>query len=669
MSRSRIPANPARPRRPLSAVIALVVAVPVLAVSAAPAAMAEDVSLVSDIRPGSQGSTPGTKLAVGQHLYFAADDGIVGDELWRTDGTRLGTELVKDLRPGNLGSGISSLTEFAGLVYFVAGDGVSGRELWMSDGTEAGTVQVADLRSGRTGSIPEQLTVVGDDLYFTADDGISGRELWRVRAGGVPTMVKDVRFGSETSSPGIIGALGDRVVFGADDGTLGREPWVTDGTAAGTSLLLDVVSDGPGSDPLPGALLGGRLIFPATSAAGVELWSTDGTPSGTRMVKDVVVGGDLNPRELVVAGSRLFFTGTTPSTGREVFVTDGTAQGTQVASETRGGSDSGQPTGLVAVGSAVLFSADNGNQGRELWRSDGTVAGSGMVQDINSLPGSMGPGAGDPRNLTRAGDGVYFSADDGRLGRELWKYSPATGRASLVHDLAEGVDSAEPADFGVLGEALVMSATLNSVGRELFSIAIEAPEATPTTVAIDGPESVEHGEGARLTVRVASASGFPGGTVRLLESGALIDQSALSNGVAELSVPVESSVGVHDFRVEYSGDTDYAPSSGTHRLEVAAATSSVRLSASRTKVRKGQKVNFRMDVTVSNSDAPEGRLVLKEEGRKRASLRMGGGDAGHIEKKLKLKKVGVREFTVTYKGGPTVGSSVSQRVVIRVVKR
>ena len=84
---------------------------------------------------------------MGNHLYFSANDGINGMELWKTDGTVSGTMMVKDLNPGATGSNPTGLTVFNNVLYFAATD-ANGTELWKSDGTANGTVLFKDLVSG-----------------------------------------------------------------------------------------------------------------------------------------------------------------------------------------------------------------------------------------------------------------------------------------------------------------------------------------------------------------------------------------------------------------------------------------------------------------------------------------------------------------------------------------
>ena len=61
-------------------------------------------------------------------------------------------------------------------LYFSADDGSSGNELWAHDTSNASTWRVADINSGTGSSYPGYYMeiLVGDTLYFSANDGSSG---------------------------------------------------------------------------------------------------------------------------------------------------------------------------------------------------------------------------------------------------------------------------------------------------------------------------------------------------------------------------------------------------------------------------------------------------------------------------------------------------------------
>jgi ELWxxDGT repeat protein len=62
-------------------------------------------------------------------------------------------------------------------LYFEANDGSSGNELWAHETTNSSTWQVADIRSGSSSGYANYITVMGTRLYFEANDGSSGLEL------------------------------------------------------------------------------------------------------------------------------------------------------------------------------------------------------------------------------------------------------------------------------------------------------------------------------------------------------------------------------------------------------------------------------------------------------------------------------------------------------------
>jgi ELWxxDGT repeat protein len=237
-------------------------------------------TLVKDIRASGSSSPHGLVDAAGL-LYFAADDGS-GAELWKSDGTSAGTVQVKDIAAG-APSGLAAWDVLkhpsavvGSTIFFAADDGSSGVELWKSDGTLAGTTQVKDIRPGAGGSNPSWLTTLRGTVYFVADDGATGPELWKTDGSAAGTVqVADILPGSAGSAPAeLVAVTGSLMVFSADDGLHGRELWRSDGSAAGTLLVDDVNPGLPSADPAWLTPSGPRLYFAATeSSGGRELWA------------------------------------------------------------------------------------------------------------------------------------------------------------------------------------------------------------------------------------------------------------------------------------------------------------------------------------------------------------------------------------------------------------
>jgi ELWxxDGT repeat protein len=85
--------------------------------------------MVKDINPGPASAVAAPFASVKNKLYFAADDGAHGYELWTSDGTRKGTVMVKDINPMGDGS-VRFPTNVGGTVFFGARDGTHSIELW-----------------------------------------------------------------------------------------------------------------------------------------------------------------------------------------------------------------------------------------------------------------------------------------------------------------------------------------------------------------------------------------------------------------------------------------------------------------------------------------------------------------------------------------------------------
>lgn len=131
------------------------------------------VEMVKDINPTGD-SNPKEFMKLNGKLYFSADDGSNGRELWVSDGTSGGTTMVKNINPSGDSNPVRFI-ELNGKIYFQADNGFNGKELWVTDGTATGTTMVKNINPSGDGNAYPFLKL-NNKIYFSADDGVNGQQ-------------------------------------------------------------------------------------------------------------------------------------------------------------------------------------------------------------------------------------------------------------------------------------------------------------------------------------------------------------------------------------------------------------------------------------------------------------------------------------------------------------
>jgi uncharacterized delta-60 repeat protein len=466
----------------------------------APPADPAPARLVRDLAPGPDSGFESARATLGGTVYFTVST-PQSLNLWKTDGTAVGTSRVSSLnvgdvtavsgmvlfntfdgatttlwRTGGTGGPVSlrrglrlrSAVSVSGKTVFAA-DSSDGSGVWRTDGTAAGT---SLLWKGSAG----ELTVVGSRVFFSGDDGRRGQELWASDGTARGTvLVKELSPGIDSSNPRGLLETSGRLLFTAEDASHGDELWVSDGTARGTFLLADIAAGVFGSSPEQFTRLGTSTYFVATTGdATPELWRTNGTRAGTVRVAEVPFGVS----NMVASGRRLFFAVLQSNNVYELWTSDGTGPGTRLL---RGDFRQGdgplgqQPDNFTDLNGTLYFTAGDPLRGRELWKSNGTIAGTTVVRDINP-----GPAGSRPFALTVAGGRLMFTADDGARGNEVWTSDGTAAGTRLLAEIQPGRNGSNPGDFSFLGLFTVagsnvfFAATDDEHGRELWVVPVGA---------------------------------------------------------------------------------------------------------------------------------------------------------------------------------------------------
>jgi ELWxxDGT repeat protein len=393
-------------------------------------------SIVKDINTDRAGFRLAELTAVGNRVFFItySTAPLANVTLWQSDGTAAGTTPVR--------SGQTTpydLTPFNGKLYFFDNE-----SLWVTDGTAAGTTSL----KGFTGLAPSVLGVLNGTLYFGADGGNTGVELWKTDGTATGTaFVKDINPGTGYGVFAQKGVVANNLLyFMGTDGVHGEELWRTDGTAAGTQMVKDLNPGSGGVAQLNAAVFKGALYFTFTTADPAHsvppaIWTTDGTDAGTTQVVQLNVPNVYAPN-LVPTPNRLLIVVTDPQHGSHVYDSDGTQAGTSlVVKSVAAGQD--YIVGLrdaTAFGGGLFYVADDGANGEQVYVYRNPGVGLGPVQ---SGPLTALPPNNDVR-LTAVTDGP---------------------NAHLYYVSSRGAPSvASPADFSTFNEARLFETNGQNAG-------------------------------------------------------------------------------------------------------------------------------------------------------------------------------------------------------------
>jgi ELWxxDGT repeat protein len=408
---------------------------------------------------------------MGDRLVFAGDDGIHSWEPWITDGTVEGTYMVKDVRPEECSEnedgeetcenyGSMTCQDFSGInrgsycPELVAGNSkffftgytdspsLEMAEVFVSDGTEDGTYLIQDQWTHD---------------YFSSNDWwefffVGPRDLHVIPSSG--------------HHP-------DRLVyagFWAHSGDVtGEEPYLTDGTTTVRmgNLVPEITEAGPyccfdflGSKPRDFTHLDNMIYFSAESNDnGRELYRYDLNGFGNNrlfLIGDIRPGTEgSEPEQLTPVGdNKIYFSAEVgPETGRELYFSRGSSANTNIVIDIwPGQNNSSNPQNLIPHGENIFFTANDGQNGTELWYSDSTLSGTHMIININMN------GSSNPRNFILHEDILYFTAYNEQYGRELWKSDGTEMGTYMIMDIYAGQNSTfdwgAPVDF--FGEQIII---------------------------------------------------------------------------------------------------------------------------------------------------------------------------------------------------------------------
>lgn len=406
-------------------------------------------------RINPSGNSQVNNLIVFRNLvYFTANDGIRGNELWKTDGTILGTEIVSDFYPGSTTGIVSKPIAFAssllflgnavnnqnGLwkwnfddntfsfikpftisnnsfiraiqksdeIYFIFSQNGSFGNLYKTDGSASGTEQVS-LADTQNKVDSQHLTIFKNNIFFKAySSSFEYEDYFFDTSENIVKKINSYIPDLKNTSLYTVSSDSRYLLFEKDYDNY----FVSDGTSAGTKLIKDVkITTNYTGYKFNFIDYDGSLIMNATTPEnGVELFKYNLYTDKSELVEDLNHLNGISYSTSENLNGKLIYYGTDYSHGTKLFTSDGTKAGTKILNVSVGGSGYSTPgMGFFKKNETLYFRCSDGT-GFEPCITDGTAGGTKILKNISNFNQSINE---NPYFTNLTANVVLFGADDG----------------------------------------------------------------------------------------------------------------------------------------------------------------------------------------------------------------------------------------------------------------
>lgn len=306
----------------------------------------------------------------------------------------------------------------------------------------------SSLNSAINSSVLEgELTNLLERFYYVGYNGSSAKNIFRLNNTGSQGNLFLFDVGIKE-----IFSFNNKLYLSASDGVnIGYELYVYN-PSTNTAILVEDINLNGDSNPTNFIEANGKLYFVADDGTnGNRLYVYNGTTVSA-------VGTILNPEEIEVSiinsKTYLYLSGEVGGIKKPFFVD---TQNDAFLLISNGGIN---PRDFTSYNGFVYYVAET-SQGRELYKIDGVNV--SLSQDINPN------GSSNPKDLLVFDNKLYFSADDGVHGIELWSVDE-NKNVSMVEDYATGTDSFSPIPLiGFDGKLYINGIKQGTTERELFT--------------------------------------------------------------------------------------------------------------------------------------------------------------------------------------------------------